>query len=68
MKNSLRQMPVTITLIAICVGCYLWTVVQGGSTNLAVLIHSGAKDTPLILQGQWWRLLTAGFLQIGIQH
>ena len=68
MKNSLRQMPVTITLIVICVSCYLWTVVQGGSTNLAVLIHSGAKDTPLILQGQCWRLLTAGFLHIGIQH
>lgn len=68
MKNSIRQIPVTVTLIAICILVYIWMIIQGGSTNTAVLIHSGAKYTPLILQGQWWRLITAGFVHIGIQH
>lgn len=68
MKNSIRQIPVTITMITLCVLVYLWMVIQGGSTNTTVLIHSGAKYTPLILQGQWWRLITAGFVHIGIQH
>ncbi|WP_251547943.1 rhomboid family intramembrane serine protease [Limosilactobacillus caecicola] len=68
MKNSIRQIPVTVTMITICVLVYLWMAIQGGSTNTAVLIQSGAKYTPLILQGQWWRLITAGFVHIGIQH
>ncbi|WP_295728365.1 rhomboid family intramembrane serine protease [uncultured Limosilactobacillus sp.] len=68
MKDSFRRIPVTLSMIAICVIVYLWMVIQGGSTNTAVLIHSGAKYTPLILQGQWWRLITAGFVHIGIQH
>lgn len=68
MKTSFRRIPVTISMIVICILVYLWMVIQGGSTNTAVLIHSGAKYTPLILQGQWWRLLTAGFVHIGIEH
>lgn len=68
MKNNIRRIPVTISMITICVLVYLWMVLQGGTTNTAVLIHSGAKYTPLILRGQWWRLLTAGFIHIGIQH
>jgi rhomboid protease GluP len=68
MKSSIRQIPVTMVMIILCVLVYLWMLSQGGSTNTAVLIHSGAKYTPLILQGQWWRLLTAGFVHIGIQH
>lgn len=68
MMNNFRRIPVTISLIIICVLMYLWMVVQGGSTNSMVLIQTGAKYTPLILHGQWWRLITAGFIHIGLQH
>lgn len=68
MKITLRRIPVTVTLIAICILVFLWMTIIGGSTNSGVLVFAGAKYTPLILQGQWWRLLTAGFVHIGIQH
>lgn len=59
---------VTVVLIVINVLVFLWLTVNGGSTNTATLVTYGAKYTPLIVTGQWWRLLTAGFLHIGIEH
>lgn len=66
--NTIRRIPVTLTMITLCVLAYLWMTVNGGSTNTMVLINSGARYTPLILQGQWWRLITAGFLHVGLEH
>jgi len=40
----------------------------GGSNNPAVLVLFGAKYTPLIVAGQYWRLLSAAFVHIGITH
>jgi membrane associated rhomboid family serine protease len=36
--------------------------------SASVLTHLGAKDTPLIREGQWYRLLSAMFLHAGIAH
>jgi len=27
-----------------------------------------AKDVPLILEGEWWRFITSGFMHLGIIH
>ena len=40
----------------------------GGSENPAILVLFGAKYTPLILAGQYWRLLSAVFVHVGIAH
>jgi rhomboid protease GluP len=40
----------------------------GGSTNSQVLILLGAKVTPLVASGEYWRLLTSVFLHIGVLH
>src|SRR5215467_2579081 len=37
-------------------------------TSSPVLIRWGADFGPLTLAGQWWRLLTAVFLHIGVVH
>lgn len=45
---------------------YKFTNSTSISGQVAVLF--GAKYAPLILAGQWWRLLTAGFLHGGFWH
>lgn len=40
----------------------------GGSTQTDVLVRLGAKVTPLVADGQYWRLLTSMFLHIGVAH
>src|SRR5699024_5902976 len=41
---------------------------QGGSTNIKVLVDYGAKYNPAILNGEWWRFVTSMFLHIGFLH
>ncbi len=47
-----------------------WTLTGtlGGSSNTEVLIRMGAKVTPLIAAGEYWRLFTSMFLHIGLMH
>ena len=42
--------------------------IYGGSTNILTLIEYGAKYNPLIVEGEYWRFLTAMFLHIGFLH
>ncbi|WP_100406812.1 rhomboid family intramembrane serine protease [Bacillus solitudinis] len=41
---------------------------SGGSTSILTLIEFGAKYNPLILEGEWWRFISAMFLHIGLLH
>lgn len=47
---------------------YITLELSGGSTSLLTLIEFGAKFNPLILEGQWWRFISAMFLHIGFLH
>jgi len=60
----------TILILLINTGLYIATVIRSGSADLDMqtLAIFGAKWTPGIVSGQWWRLITAGFLHGGILH
>jgi len=65
----------TIVIMLINTGLYVATVLAntraGGSAmdlDGRTLLDFGAKYGPAIAGGQWWRLITAGFLHGGVLH
>ena len=63
-------MPLTCVVIAICVLNYAVCLVlqQKGISEINAEILAGAYYKPWILCGEWWRLITAGFVHGGIWH
>jgi rhomboid protease GluP len=59
---------VTWILLAAIVVVFGLETLAGGSTDTEVLVRLGAKVTPLIVAGEYWRLFTAMFLHIGVFH
>lgn len=59
---------VTIILSAIMVIVFILMTLAGGSTKTQNLILFGAKVNELILQGEYWRLMTSMFIHIGFLH
>lgn len=73
--GSLRDFPVTTTLIAINLLVFVGMVLTSDSPTQAFiepsnadLIRWGVNNRFLTLGGDYWRLLTANFLHIGIVH
>jgi rhomboid protease GluP len=58
----------TYVLLGAIIVVFLVETALGGSTNMDVLVRLGAKVTALIVEGEYWRLLTAMFLHIGLTH
>lgn len=59
---------ITYLLIAINAILFLLLEFNGGSESNNTLIEFGAKFNPLILDGEWWRIVTSMFLHIGLFH
>src|SRR5580698_10850364 len=69
--NRWASAPATYTLVGINCAVYLAMVLRGVSpSNPSVqdLVHWGANFGGYVLAGQWWRLLTAAFVHVGILH
>jgi rhomboid protease GluP len=64
----LKRPVATWGLLGIIAIVFVLETLAGGSTDTGVLIRMGAKVTPLIAAGQYWRLFTAMFLHIGLMH
>jgi len=61
----------TTMLLVINVGLYLAMAAYSGNFmdfDLRTLYQFGAKFRQSILEGEWWRLITAGFLHGGLIH
>lgn len=60
---------ITYMLISINIILFVMMYLFGnGSTDNMTLLKFGANYGPLVLIGEYWRLITAGFLHIGFIH
>lgn len=58
----------TYILIAMNVFMFLVTIATGSTTDPNHLISLGAKFNPLIIEGEWWRIISSMFLHGGLIH
>ena len=65
---SLRSAPATVLFLGACVAVFAVAESHGSTTDTATLLRFGANERGHVWAGQWWRLLTAGFLHIGLAH
>jgi membrane associated rhomboid family serine protease len=64
---SSRGSVVTNALIAINVAVYLWGIGAGGATRDSVIIDGGLA-APAVAAGDWYRIVTSGFLHENLIH
>ncbi|KRN77770.1 rhomboid family intramembrane serine protease [Weissella minor] len=70
-QNDFKKTPVTYILTIAMIGVYVIEVALAHNfvINVDVLYRMGAMFAPSIIgQGEWWRLLTAGFLHGSLIH
>ena len=69
--RTVLSAPGTYFLLAINCAVFLWMVLHNVSPTSPTpnqLIHFGANVPALVLHGQWYRLLTATFVHVGLIH
>jgi rhomboid protease GluP len=69
--RNVLSAPGTYFLLAINCVVFLWMVLHNVSPTSPTpnqLIHFGANVPALVLHGQWYRLLTATFVHVGLIH
>ena len=68
---ELHRVRVTPVLLVLCLLVFIAMVATGTSAfnpSVESLIHWGASFGPRTLNGEWWRLLSAAFVHVGVLH
>jgi len=68
---DVRSAPATYALLAVNIAVFVWMVLHGVSSmrpTQGELMHYGANNAVAVLQGEWYRLVTATFVHIGVIH
>lgn len=69
---SLRYAPATYLLLALNIGVFVYMVWRGvnwQNPSSDALLYFGANKARFVIGGhQWWRLVTATFIHVGIVH
>lgn len=69
MTQKDRKWPViTVGFVAINVIVYLLLEIWGDTNDSEYMMHMGAVWPPDILDGEYWRLVTATFMHFGFEH
>lgn len=58
----------TKLLIGVNVAVFLLQLSRGATNDAAEFVEMGAAYTPLLSEGEWWRIFTAQFLHWGAMH
>lgn len=66
--EELKKEPVTVFLILINVLVFLAVEFTGGTEDTMHMVQCGAAYTPMIADGEYYRLFTSMFLHFGPQH
>jgi rhomboid protease GluP len=69
--GGIRHSPATYLLLAINVAVFVWMTHRGVDPRLPSpedLVRFGANQPNLVLHEQWWRLVTAMFVHVGLIH
>lgn len=66
--EEIRKEPLTALLILINALVFIVVEVTGGTGNLGHMLQWGAEYTPLVLEGETYRIFTCMFLHFGVQH
>ncbi len=70
-RGQVEANPATYLLLGINIAVFLWMILHGVSPTLPTpdnLEHYGGNAMDLVVAGQWYRLLTATFVHVGIIH
>ena len=70
-KMSWQQAPITVSLILLMVVIFIGEVIISGQMSVSppALYQLGAMFKPAVVyMGQWWRVITAGFLHVTLMH
>jgi rhomboid protease GluP len=63
-----RPQSVTMALLIVNIGVFAIDAVLGLTGRPQTLLRAGAMIPRLVADGEWWRLITAMFLHIGLLH